>query len=357
SGKRRWITLPDGTTKKEAKEALAEIEKQVKHGTYMPSRVIPVFSAIADAWLTSKKPSLRKSTHQQYEGHINNHLAPFLGEMKVTQVTFDILEKFKKDALEKGVTPETLKKIFVTLSAILDYAVRVRCIDHNPSFYVERPKGNSVHHVDNSGQMNILKPHQIRELLDATPVEKDRILFMTAVFSGMREGELLGAKWDDFDWANCQIQVRRTYNHGQFYEPKTKTSRRRIDLAPELIHELKKWKLACPKGELNLVFPSSMGTPDSADNMLKRRFFPALVKAGLHRIRFHDLRHTYASLLIDQGENCKYVQVQMGHSSIKITMDTYGHLMSDVNQEAACKLGRCVLGGNFEGFGSKMVAK
>ncbi len=347
AGKRRWVTLPEGTTKKEAKEALAEIEKQVKHGTYMPIRVIPAFSEIADTWLTSKASCVRESTHQQYKGHVTNHLNPFLGEMKVTQVTFGVLEKFKNDALNREVTPATLRKVFVTLNAILDYAVKVRCLEHNPAIYVDRPSGGGVHDAEANGQMNVFNPDQIRMLLDAADTGRDKILYMTAVLTGMRQGELLGLKWDDIDWANCQIQVRRSYNHGEFYEPKTKTSKRRIDLAPELVHELKKWNLACPKGELNLVFPTTTGTTDDAVNMLKRRFFPALDRAGLHRIRFHDLRHTYASLLIDQGEHPKYIQVQMGHSSIKITMDIYGHLMNSVNREAACKLGRCVLGGNF----------
>jgi integrase len=151
--------------------------------------------------------------------------------------------------------------------------------------------------------------------------------------------------------------VRRTYNHGRFYEPKTKTSRRKIDLAPELIGRLKEWKMACPHGELNLVFPTEVGTPESADNMRKRRFFPALRRAGLPQIRFHDLRHTYASLLIDQGEHPKYIQTQMGHSSIKVTMDVYGHLMNTVNREAASRLGSIVLGGGFYEDGSKMVAE
>ncbi len=359
-GKRRWITLPDGTTKKEAKEALSEIEKQVKHGTYMPVREVPTFLEVAEAWLLSKESSLRDSTLEQYRGHVKNHLNPFMGALKITQVTFDILEKFKTHALEMGVTPETLRKVFVTLNSILEHGVKGRYISHNPAIYVQRPKGNDLSdegEEDGNGVMNILQPNGIRGLLDASSTGKDRVLFMTAVLTGMRQGELLGLKWDDIDWDNCQIRVKRTYNHGKFYPPKTKASKRKIDLAPELVHELKKWKLACPKGELTLVFPTSIGTPESGDNIRNRRFFPALERAGLDRIRFHDLRHTYASLLIDQGENCKYVQVQMGHSSIKITMDTYGHLMSDVNQEAASKLGRCVLGGNFEVDGSKMVAE
>jgi len=165
-----------------------------------------------------------------------------------------------------------------------------------------------------------------------------------AVLTGMRQGELLGLKWSDIDWPNSQTNVRRTFNHGRFYEPKTKTSFRRIELAPASVHELKKWKLACPKGDLDLVFPSKTGTPQQAANMFYRHFLPALQRAKLPRIRIHDLRHTYASLLIDQGEHPKYIQTQMGHSSINVTMDTYGHMMETINQDAASRLGRAVLG-------------
>jgi len=98
------------------------------------------------------------------------------------------------------------------------------------------------------------------------------------------------------------------------------------------------WKLACPPNELDLVFPSESGTPLEKNNLVRRHFEPALRRAGLRRLRFHDLRHTFASLLIDQGEHPKYIQAQMGHSSINVTMDTYGHLMNTVNQESAKRL-------------------
>lgn len=127
-------------------------------------------------------------------------------------------------------------------------------------------------------------------------------------------------------------------------EPKSKASRRKINLAPELVHELKKWKLACPKGELDLIFSTEEGTPENAANLLYRRFFSALRRAGLTRMRFHNLRHTYASPLMAQGEHPKYTRSQMGHSSINVTMDIYGHLMETANQKAANLLGRTVLG-------------
>jgi len=117
--------------------------------------------------------------------------------------------------------------------------------------------------------------------------------------------------------------------------------------------ELKKWKLACPSSKLDLIFPNETGKPIDHNNMVKRYFEPALNAAGLARIRFHDLRHTYASLLIEQGENIKYIQSQLGHSSPTVTWNVYAHLMKSTNQEAACRLENTV----FEENGSKMVAK
>ncbi|MBW1774482.1 MAG: site-specific integrase, partial [Deltaproteobacteria bacterium] len=113
-----------------------------------------------------------------------------------------------------------------------------------------------------------------------------------------------------------------------------------------VISELKKWKIACQSNELNLVFPNEAGNPIDANNLVKRDFEPTLRRAGVKGIRFHDLRHTYASLLIDRGEHPKYIQVQMGHSSINVTMDTYGHLMKAVNQDAAKGLDEAVFGKN-----------
>ena len=126
--------------------------------------------------------------------------------------------------------------------------------------------------------------------------------------------------------------------------PKTKTSRRTVPLPPELIHELRIWKLKCPKGEHGLVFPNGAGNPENHGNVLRRGFYPALRRAGLRHIRFHDMRHTYASLLIENGEHPKYIQTQLGHSSIKITMDVYGHLMNATNSRAAEKLATLALG-------------
>jgi len=252
---RRWETMTKGSTLKEANERLGEIEKSIRHESYVPNSKLPAFKEVAESWLASKKSSLRHSTYDQYAGHLKIHLVPYFGDMKITRVNFDAAEQFKNQSLENGVTVPTLRKILINLGAILTYAVRMRYIDYNPVRDIEKPKGHSTH--DGSDEMVILKPDDIRALLDAAVTEKDRVLFLTAVLTGAREGELLGLKWDDFDWRNGQVYIRRSYNHGRFYEPKTKTSRRKIDLAPELIAALKRWKIQCPVSELELVLPAA----------------------------------------------------------------------------------------------------
>ena len=120
-----------------------------------------------------------------------------------------------------------------------------------------------------------------------------------------------------------------------------------------MISELRRWRLACPPNELDLVFPSKAGTPIDHGNLLREHFYPALKKAGLPKVRFHDLRHTYASLLIEQGENVKYIQSQLGHASPVVTLTVYAHLINPTNQAAPSRLEKTV----FSATGSKMVAE
>jgi integrase len=175
---------------------------------------------------------------------------------------------------------------------------------------------------------------------------------MLAITSGARQGELLGLKWSDIDWTNSQIHIQRTYNKGRWFAPKTKSSQRRIDIGPSVVQALKEWKLACLPNDLNLVFPNEAGQPINYSNMVNRVYLPALKAAGIARIKFHALRHTTASLMIEQGENIKYIQSQLGHSSPTVTLNVYAHLMKPTNQEAACRLESTI----FETNGSKMVA-
>jgi len=349
-GKRRWKTLKEGTTKRDAKKALRDIEDAIEKGSYIAPIEVPGFSKVADTWLKIKKPNIRHSTHIQYKGHVENHLKPYFGVTQINRINnYDSVERYIQHCQDKGMTTAMLKKSLVTLGAIFAYACKKRYVAYNPVRDIEKPRGQSTQ--EEAKDITILTPEQIRALLEAAPDIKSKTLFMIAVLTGMRQGEILGLKWDDIDWTTGQAQVKRTFNYKRFYEPKSKTSKRKIDLAPQLIAQLKEWQLACPPNNLDLVFPNGEGKPIDASNLIHRIFSPALKKAKLPKIRWHDLRHCYASLLIDQSESPKYIQTQMGHSSINVTFDIYGHLMKDSNQEAATRLGNVIFGN-----GSKSVA-
>jgi len=347
-GKRRWNTMPKGTTKKKAIESLREIEDQVRRGIYLPERKIPTFKEVAKDWIEYKRPNLRQSTWSVYEGHIRNHFSEF-NPIRVSLITTSRVEKWIAARSSEGMELGTLKKILVTLGQIMAYAVRHGYILQNPVRDAERPRGNGV---KNEKGIGILNPSEIAAFLDAVKDMKYRTLFMLAIMSGARQGEILGLKWSDVDWKNNQIHIQRTFNNSQWYETKTQTSSRRIDLGPAMISELKKWKLACPPCELGLVFPNEAGQPINHKNMVKRYFSPALCSAGIGKIRFHDLRHTYASLMIEQGENIKYIQTQLGHSNPTVTLNVYAHLMKSTNQEAPSRLENTI----FQNFGSRTVA-
>jgi integrase len=333
-GKRRWITLPAGTTKAKAREELRAAEEMVARKIYLPLKKIPSFSEVAHDWIEFKRSKLRASTWEVYEGHVRNHFRD-MDKLKINQVTTATTEKFIITRQARGMKIGTLRKILVTMGQILSFAVRHKYLDHNPLIGAERPRKQDS---EKEKEVTILSPLQIQELLESVNDPKFRALLIMAIMTGARQGELLGLKWSDIDWEEKQITIQRTFNFGKFFDPKTSASRRKVDLSPLVIKELRKWKLACPSTELDLIFPNDAGKPMNNKNMLKRHFYPALKATGLPRVRFHDLRHTYASLLIHQGENIKYIQTQLGHSSPTVTLNIYTHLMKPTNQEAACRL-------------------
>lgn len=349
-GKRRWETLPEGTTLKKAKEKLRKIEDELTKGVWLPSLKIPTFEDVSKAWLKYKKPNLRLSTWSVYEGHTKNHFND-IKHLKINRVNIGKVERWITDRQEAAMNISTLRKVIVTFNQIMAYAVRHRYIDYNPFADAERPRGQGKD--EGGSKVNILKKNKIKAFLDATKSLKYKTLFMLAIMSGARQGELLGLKWSDFDSKKNQIKIRRTFNNQAWYKPKTKSSKREIDLGPAMIRALKKWKVACPPNELDLVFPNQAGNPINHNNLVNRHFNPALEDAELPKIRFHDLRHTYASLLIEQGENIKYIQSQLGHSNPTVTLNVYAHLMNKTNPVSALRLEKSI----FNTTGSKMVAK
>jgi len=388
-GKRRWETTQGN--KKEAEKLMADRLLEIGHGDYLPpsEKKVP-FSEFAHQWLTGREGKIRPITIEQYRDHINRHLIPFLGSILVGRIDIPLVEAYinrkdkerkeaeatqaKAKVEDRELTPEeqaeikgviglaTINKTLVTLGSILKYAVIRKLLNANPVSLVERLKPGAQEYSVEKEPAHFLNPEQVRSLLSEASPGLYRTLLTTAVVSGLRQEELLGLSWGHIDWVSGQIQVRRvlsrTEGQWKFYPPKSKASRRNVDVDPALLLVLKKWRLQVGKNELDdLVFPSPTGGPLYRTILYRQGFMPAMRRSGVPRIRFHDLRHTYASLLIDQGEHPKYIQTQMGHASIKVTMDVYGHLMDEVNTKSASKLAKTILGDGIEGNSSKSVAR
>lgn len=350
NGKRYRKTLPMGTNKDQARKELREIEVKIERRTFLHEKKTPLFSEVKSQWLEYKKTRCRVTTWEMYEGHLENHFADLDGK-RIDRITTAIVEAFITAKQERGVSLGTMKKIVGTLNQIMAYAVRHRMIDFNPAREAERPKATGK--LDVTHEMKILKPAHVRIFLDAEPDEKYNTLFLVAVMTGARQGEILGLKWSDVDFQKKQLRIRRTFNHGRWFEPKTKGSIREIDLAPLVVKSLAEWKLKSGGKDDGLIFHSGEGKPIGHYDLVTRHFEKALKTAGLQRIRFHDLRHTYASLLLAQGESVKYIQVQMGHSTPTVTLNVYAHLMKSENQEAAVRLENAI----FQATGHNLVTK
>lgn len=331
TGKRQRKTLPKGTTLKKAKELLRDIEDKLAKGTYLPDKKTPLFKAVADDWLVLKKAEIIDSTWGMYEQMVRLHLVDF-HDQKINMITKGAVEIFFANKYNNGMCLSTLGTVFSSINQVMEYAVTHGYINQNPAIKAKKPKKELEYKEDIK---RFLTVSEINAFLGAVTDQKYYSLFRLGIFSGARQGELLGLKWTDVDWFNNQIHIQRTFNKGKMRYPKTKSSRRKIDIGPGTMEVLKEWMRVCPENEGGLVFPNNVGKPMNNNNMMRRYFYPALEKAGIERIRFHDLRHTYASLLINKGQNIKYVQNQLGHSTITTTVDKYGHLMEEVNRESA----------------------
>lgn len=352
-GARHWETV-DGN-RKEADQLLAQRLQEVGRGEYRAPDEQKTFEELVAAFRASHiKVAVRDTTAAWYEGAIRNHLLPHFSGHKAREITVEQIERYRAALIENGIGRRTVNKCLTLLGAMYRYALKHRWVSYNPAALVSKLKQTTMaNHELLDG--NILTPAEINAMLGAAD-ERYKPLLMAAVLTGLRQGELLGLRWGDIDWKAKHIHVRQSWSGGRFSEPKTKSSRRKVDIPDLLLSELKRWKLRCPVGEYELVFPNGDGKPEYPSNLLRRGFFPALRRAGLRKIRFHDLRHTYASLLIANKEEPKRIQTLMGHSSIKITFDVYGHLLPNASDGVADRLGGLVFSEDAVASGSKMVA-
>lgn len=267
---------------------------------------------------------------------INAFIAEIKKPKKVKRIEKKKTETGKTIKLTKEVehiaSNKTVNNNLTLLTSIFNYAINLEILEKNPSDKIKKLQLPYK-------EMEFLTTNEIFTLLETAKEHyKDFYpVVFTAIFTGMRKGELLALTWDKIDLKNKTITINKSLFNGKLQDPKTKTSIRKIDIVDELASALKEHKRNTSK-LTKFVFHNANGKHLDPDNIVKRRFYPLLKKAELKRVRFHDLRHTYASLLISQNLPIKYIQRQMGHSSIQVTLDRYGHLMPDVHDQAISAL-------------------
>jgi integrase len=288
---------------------------------------------------------LKPSTVASYAQLLRLYVLPRFGALQVTAIERGQVKTFLGEWSAKGeLSRNTLRLMLCTLRVILNHAVEDGVIDHNPA----QKLGRFTKTVKPKHQAQAMIRNEAEAFLtSATEFCPDyHPLFLMALRAGLRKGELLTVKWGDIqfgateDDSNRYIFVQRNFVQGKFTTPKSKKSRR-VDLSRELrrtLLELRDKRMleammaARPSIADDLVFPSKAGTVVDPNNLVHYQFLPCLGHAGLRRFRFHVL-HTFGSLLIQDGASLAYVKEQMGHSSIQITVDTYGHLIpgADIN--------------------------
>lgn len=325
-GKRR--TKKGFKTKAEAERAQAKRFEELNKGINPVNKKTTIKEAGELYLRLHASTNCKPSTYQTYQGYLNNVIVPFFGDININEISPILIKEFMKYMQDKGRVNATVNKYIKFISAIYNFMIDSDIAVRNPLARIK-----SLKEVKNK-KIRALCTEEVQALLSKTKkIYPDFYpLLFTAIFTGMRQGELMALTWDSINWITKKITVDKNYTHGRLGTPKTGKIRV-IDMSDELAKVLREWRIACPVSENKLVFPNNEGNYQSAENMMKRRFLPALNRAGIEQIRFHDLRHTYASLLLVNGAPMKYVQHQLGHSSITMTMDLYTHLLPEVNDK------------------------
>jgi integrase len=305
---------------------------------------IILFKEFLEGWLAIKKTSLHRRTWGHYKQVTHSYVIPRIGKLKIKDLRTDHIQRLYNNLLAKDVGVYTVRKIHTVLHSALAHATRTGVIGRNPASNAIQPKKPPK-------EMKICDESQISQLLVAVRGNRYEALVYLAVTTGMRQMELLGLKWTDLNWIKQTLKIERQlvrpYGDSiRFSSPKTRSGRRNLSLGDKTIlmlrehyqrqHEERqaagvRWQ------EHGLIFPNNIGGPMDPRNLL-RDFRKILKAAGLPILRFHNLRHTEASLMLNTGIPVIIVSRRLGHSRPSVTLDVYGHLIPSMQAEAAEKI-------------------
>jgi integrase len=336
-----------GKTRAEANAKLQGALGAVRAGLPVPTDRLTVAEYLDD-WLTGASRALRPSTASTYERHIRLHILPTLGRLPIARLRPEQLDRLYAGLLAKGLSRTSVQHIHAILRRSLSQATRRGVIARNPTDLVDPPGRDHP-------EMQVLSIEQARALLAAARRPRHaalEALYVLALTTGMRRGELLALRWADVDVSRRTLTVTGTLQRVnrpsgtstlERAQPKTKTSMRQIPLTAAAVDALKRHTqrqgqqrvvAGSEWADTGLVFTNERGGAVEPRNLLSRSFAPLLAAAGIPHVRFHDLRHTAATLMAAQGVHTKVVSEMLGHASIGITLDLYSHVTPSMAQQA-----------------------
>jgi integrase len=324
-------------TRREADSWMVQARAQVAAGTHVADSASATVRAAAEIWLNHLEQrringlQMERASIAAYRSYLDNHvlvLEMALAALKLTRITRSTVNQYRDRLLANGRSVAMARKALKALRLLLAHALDNEMIGTNPA------QGVRVHAAGRvKAKITIPGKPIVKAMIEQSP-DDFRALVMVAALCGLRSSEIRGLRWRDVDFAESYIRVsQRADRYCEIGETKSEAGTRSVPIGPTVTTELKKWKLRCPRSELDLVFPTGNGTVQNLENMRKLRYRPLCDRIGT-RARFHDLRHFAVSLWIEQGFPPKAIMEFAGHASITLTMDLYGHLFPSADHHA-----------------------
>jgi len=366
AGKRRLKTF---RLKKDADAFAASAKVEIREGVHVADRDTVTVEAASKLWIASAKAAgLERSSVEDYERALRLHIIPFIGSLRLNVLNTARLRAYEDELRATGRSASMIKRVMTSVGTMLADAQERGLVVRNAAREMQARRGSKADRQQKRQKgrlkvgVDIPTREEVKALL-AVAEGRWRPFVLTVTFSGLRASELRGLRWQDIDFERREIRVhQRADRFNDIGRPKSISGERTVPVPPIVINALREWKLACPRADsgklddagnpimiLDLVFPTATGKVDNLNNILKRGIHPLWVKAGVtvdtgeidekrrpileaKYAGLHCLRHWFASWCINRREDGglglppKVVQERMGHSTIAMTMDTYGHL-------------------------------
>ncbi|CAG7634650.1 Tyrosine recombinase XerC [Paenibacillus solanacearum] len=344
NGKRKQKKQRGFKTKKEAQEALTKAESEVLNGTYVePSKLL--LGDYLNSWLETKKHSVKEQTWLSYN-YAAKKVIPKLGRLQLRQVTSPAVQKFLNEMRELNLSDSYMRKLYALLYSSLASAVKMGLIAKNPAEVIDPPRIRRK-------ELFVWDTDTAWAFLEAARGDRSYMAFLLALTTGMRQAEILALRWRDIDLETGLLTIRQTLSHDgkKFYsEAKNKQSLRSLYVPEEILPELLKQRRLVVAERLaagneyidhDLVICTRKGTPVNPRNVL-RTMYRIIKQSGVTELTFHGQRHTHVTMLLAENVNIKIIAERLGHSTTRVTLDTYGHVTPGMQKEAAAGTSRAM---------------